>query len=49
MVLTGSLGELMEDQMLQYFQIVLNTNDRAFTYRNISIFSLKNRWIFLIS
>ena len=34
MVLTSSLSELMEDQMLQYYQIVLNINGRAFTYRN---------------
>ena len=30
MVLASSLGELMDDQMLQYYQIVLNINDRAF-------------------
>ena len=35
MVLTSSLGELMEDQMLQYYQIVLNINDRAFTCMHI--------------
>ena len=32
MVLTSSLGELMEVRMLQYFQIVFNIKDRAFTY-----------------
>ena len=32
MGLTSSLGELMEDQMLQYYQIVLNINDRAYIY-----------------
>ena len=30
MVLTSSVGELMDDQMLQYYQIVLNINDRSF-------------------
>ena len=35
MVFISSLNELMEDQMLQYCQIVLNINDRAFTHRNI--------------
>ena len=30
MVLTRSLGELMDEQMVQYYQIVLNINDRAF-------------------
>ena len=37
MVLTSSLGELMEDQMLQHCKIVLNIHDRAFIYRNIYI------------
>ena len=32
MVCTSSLGELMEDQIVQYYQIVLNINDRAFTH-----------------
>ena len=30
MVLTSSLGELMEEKILQYYKIVLNINDRAF-------------------
>ena len=30
MVLINSLGELMEDQMLQYYSIVLNINDIYF-------------------
>ena len=34
MVLSSSLAELMEDQMLEYGQIGLNINDRAFIYRN---------------
>ena len=32
MVLTSSLGESMEDQMLLYYQTVFNINDKAFTY-----------------
>ena len=32
MVLTSSLGELMEDQMFQYYQIEFNINDRASTF-----------------
>ena len=43
MVLTSSLGELMEDQILQYCYIVLNINDRAFTYRNIYIEKVKRK------
>ena len=38
MVLTRSLGELMEYQILRYYQIVLHINDRAFIY--ISIYSV---------
>ena len=38
MVLASSLGELMDDQMLQYYQIVLNINDRAFAYIYIYIY-----------
>ena len=37
MILTSSLGELMEDQMLVYCLIVLNINDRAFIYIYIYI------------
>ena len=32
MVLTSPFGALMEDQILQYYQIVLSINDRAFIY-----------------
>ena len=32
MVLIRSLSELMEDQILQYYKIVLNINDRAYIY-----------------
>ena len=32
MVLTSSLDELMEDQTLQYYQIVLTINDRDFKH-----------------
>ena len=38
MVLTSSLSELMEDQMLQYYQIVLNINYRTFTLLYIYIY-----------
>ena len=37
MVLSGSLGELKENQILQYYQIVLNINDRTFTYIFVQI------------
>ena len=32
MVLISSLGELIENQMLQYCQIVLNIDDRPYIY-----------------
>ena len=32
MLLTSSRGELMEDQILQYCEIVLNINDSIHTY-----------------
>ena len=32
MVLTSSFGELVEDQMLQYYYIGLNINDRVYIY-----------------
>ena len=47
MVLVSSLGELMDDQMLQYYQIVLNINDRAFAYIYIYIYILKILWFLL--
>ena len=37
MILTISLGEIMEDQMLQYYQIDLNINDTALVYIYIYI------------
>ena len=41
MVLTSSLGDLMEHQMLHYCKIILSINDRAFIYiyETIAIFS----------
>ena len=38
MVLTSSLGKLMEEQILQYYQIVLNIIDTAFIYIDIYIY-----------
>ena len=37
MVLTSSLGELMVDQILWYYQIVHNINERAFIHIEIYI------------
>ena len=37
MILSYSLDELMEDQMMQYYQIVLNIHDRAYIYIYIYI------------
>ena len=35
MVLTISIDDLMEDQMLQYWEIVLNSIDRAFIHTRV--------------
>ena len=41
MVLTCSLGELKENQILQYCYIELNINDRTFIYIYIYIYILQ--------
>ena len=38
MGLTNAIGKIIEDQMLQYYQIVLNINDRAYIYIYIYIY-----------
>ena len=38
MVLTSSLAELIENQMLQYCKIVLYINGRAFTHTHTHIY-----------
>ena len=40
MVHTRSLGELMEDEILQYYKMVLHINDRAFIHTEIYIYTM---------
>ena len=44
MVITCSLGELMEDKILQYYWIVLNINDRVVIYIYIYIYIYISLW-----